>query len=98
MFTAQRIRGTLKVKIVRGYNLAVRDIRNSDPYVVVQHAGSVLNPTILNQFRSFSVFQFVCAFGPGVEDKCNKEELESGVERKLDLQHRKPHRAHSNCT
>ncbi|KMZ70110.1 C2 domain-containing protein-like [Zostera marina] len=32
--------GQLKVRIIRGYNLAIRDIRSSDPYVVVKHNGS----------------------------------------------------------
>ncbi|KMZ70108.1 C2 domain-containing protein-like [Zostera marina] len=49
MFTSKRIRGTLKVKVVRGYNLAVRDIRHSDPYVVVQHAGSKLKTSVIKK-------------------------------------------------
>ena len=46
--------GLLRIRVKRGVNLAVRDVRSSDPYVVVKMGKQVLN------FSSFSssVFQF----------------------------------------
>jgi C2 domain len=32
----ERVLGLLKVKVIRGRNLAVRDISSSDPYVVLR--------------------------------------------------------------
>lgn len=42
--------GLLRIHIHRGINLAVRDIRSSDPYVIVRMGKQVL---ILGSFLSF---------------------------------------------
>jgi hypothetical protein len=34
--TMEKLMGLLKVKVVRGVNLAKRDARGSDPYVVIK--------------------------------------------------------------
>ena len=43
--------GLLKLRVVRGVNLAVRDLRSSDPYVVVRIGKQVL---LILSLRGFS--------------------------------------------
>ena len=38
--------GLVRVRVVRGVNLAIRDLRSSDPYVVVR-IGKQVRPTLL---------------------------------------------------
>lgn len=45
--------GLVKVRVVRGVNLAVRDLRSSDPYVIVRMGKQVGTCT-----RSFFFFPF----------------------------------------
>lgn len=44
--------GLLRIRIKRGLNLAVRDVRSSDPYVVVRMGHQVLN-ILLHSIHSF---------------------------------------------
>ena len=47
--------GTLKVRVIRGRNLAMRDLRGSDPYVIVRAKNQVLSfSLILSPFLSLS--------------------------------------------
>ncbi|XP_072984897.1 GTPase activating protein 1-like [Typha latifolia] len=41
--------GLLKVKVVRGVNLAIRDVRSSDPYVVVRMGKQKLKTRIIKK-------------------------------------------------
>lgn len=34
--------GLLRIRIIRGVNLAVRDVRSSDPYIVVKMSKQVI--------------------------------------------------------
>lgn len=43
--------GMLKVKVIKGKNLAVRDVRSSDPYVVLMLGKQVSNLSFLISFH-----------------------------------------------
>jgi hypothetical protein len=49
--TMERLMGLLKVKVVRGVNLAKRDARGSDPYVVIKMGHQVLFSFIFLNFE-----------------------------------------------
>lgn len=53
--------GTLKVKIVRGISLAVRDLLSSDPYVVATLGAQVYNINVVSHRPHFFVFG-ICNF------------------------------------
>lgn len=46
--------GMLKIKVIKGTNLAVRDVRSSDPYVVLMLGKQVSNLSFL------ILFYFIC--------------------------------------
>lgn len=48
--------GTLKVRIVRGTSLAVRDLLSSDPYVVATLGTQVYNINVASDRLHFFVF------------------------------------------
>lgn len=52
----ENLLGLLRVRVKRGINLAVRDVRSSDPYVVVKMAKQVPIPLILLLFLLFPIF------------------------------------------
>lgn len=41
----ENLLGLLRVKIIRGINLAIRDVRTSDPYVVIKMGKQVALPS-----------------------------------------------------
>uniref|UniRef100_A0A0V0GK98 Putative ovule protein n=1 Tax=Solanum chacoense TaxID=4108 RepID=A0A0V0GK98_SOLCH len=45
--------GLLRVRIIRGINLAIRDLRSSDPYVVVRMGKQVISPLLFHLFFFF---------------------------------------------
>jgi len=49
--------GLLKVRVVRGINLAYRDARGSDPYVVLRLGKKVcVVPSFLSIYLAFALF------------------------------------------
>lgn len=57
--------GTLKVKIVRGISLAVRDLLSSDPYVVATLGAQVYNNNVVSHrlhFFVFGIYNFITYF------------------------------------
>lgn len=48
--------GLLRVKVIKGINLAVRDVRTSDPYVVIKMGKQV----ILSFYLLFFSVMFMC--------------------------------------
>lgn len=57
--------GTLKVKIVRGISLAVRDLLSSDPYVVATLGAQVCNINVVSnrlRFFVFGIYHFITYF------------------------------------
>jgi hypothetical protein len=57
--------GTLKVKIVRGISLAVRDLLSSDPYVVATLGAQVYIINVVSHrlhFFGFGIYNFITYF------------------------------------
>jgi len=48
----ENLLGLLRIRVKRGVNLAVRDVRSSDPYVVIK----MYNQVNIQFFYNFSVF------------------------------------------
>ncbi|XP_072998629.1 GTPase activating protein 1-like [Typha latifolia] len=45
----EKLLGLLKVKVVRGINLAVRDLKSSDPYVILKMGKQKLKTRVINR-------------------------------------------------
>ena len=77
--------GVLKVKVLNGTNLAVRDVLSSDPYVVLKLGKQVSRSYLPNQLNTFihcnsSVSMVVNFSFAECPNSCGGEQLESRVE------------------
>jgi stromal membrane-associated protein len=54
--------GILKVKVIRGTNLAIRDLRSSDPYVILTLGQQVLQVPLFSVYLFQMVLESACSF------------------------------------
>jgi hypothetical protein len=55
--------GLLRIHVQKGVNLAIRDVRSSDPYVIVKMGKQV--KTYINLFSCFSIFNSIAFLASG---------------------------------
>lgn len=53
--------GLLRIRVKRGVNLAVRDVRSSDPYVVIKMGKQVSTLYLISLFLYLSMFSMFLA-------------------------------------
>lgn len=62
--------GLLRIRVKKGINLAVRDVRSSDPYVVIKMGKQVLVLTCFFICKSLAFGVFICFCSLGLSIFC----------------------------